>query len=184
MRLIPCVLALATLLGSSLAQAASKHPWHFGLRFGDAMDNRLPAVGGGALDTERPLGATAGYAFHEHFAVEVSISDLGRSELTGIADGGFAVEGNLYTAGVVAQTAIADRFSVFGGLGGFRVEEDGRANTLVGPRNFDVSQTGFYAEGGLRFKVNSIVYLRGSYQWFDFDEKSDGTPWLGAEVHF
>lgn len=184
MRLISGLLAVAVLLGCNMALAASKLPWYFGLRFGDDMDKRLPTSGGGALDSERPLGATFGYNFREHFAVEGSISDLGRSELTGIADGGFALEGNVFTVGIVAQTDVADRFSVFGGIGGFRLQEDGTANTIAGSRRFDIDQSGFYVEGGARFKLNDIVHIRGSYQWFDFDQDSDGTPWLGAEVSF
>lgn len=178
------ILTLCALLACAQgATAASSYPWQFGLRFGDALEKRLPA-GGGALDTERPLGATAGYAFHKHFAVELSITDLGRSERSAAADAGFQLEGNLYTLGLVAMTEVADRFAVFGGVGAFRLMEDGTATTLAGPRRFDIDQSGFYLEGGARYRLNSVAYLRGSYQWLDFDQDSDGTPWLGVEVHF
>lgn len=178
--LIAALLLAAT--GSSFA--AGGHPWYFGLRVGDDLDKRLPA-GPGALDTENVFGGYGGYHFNDWFGVEVSVSDLGRSERSGVLDAGFSLEGNLYTAGGTVRTALGDdRFSVFGGLGGFRVEEDGRAITIAGSPRLDNSESGFYVEAGGTWQATELVGLRLSYQWFDFDRDSDGTPWLGAQVAF
>ena len=139
----------------NMAEAASKLPWYFGLRFGDDMDKRLPTSGGGALDSERPLGATFGYNFREHFAVEGSISDLGRSELTGIADGGFALEGNVFTVGIVAQTEVND------GLAARQIAagEGELANLLTGcgPKRDFASDPETIGDGALQFHEDPMT---------------------------
>lgn len=177
------LIAVLLLGATGLAQAAGSYPWYFGLRIGDDLDKRLPA-GPGDLDSQRIFGAYGGYHFKNGFGIEVGLNDTGNTTRSGILDAGLDVEGNLYSVGGTYSREVAPHFSLFGGAGLFRLEEDGTSITIAGPRPLDLSETGFYLEAGGVYVVNDFVGLRASYQWFDFDEDSDGTPFLGAEIHF
>lgn len=175
------LLALGLLSLSSISFAQTG--FGFGLRFGDTMSARLPA-GPGALDSKSAFGGYGNYFWNENFGLELGYTDLGTSERSGIADAGFDLDGELYTLGVIASVPLQERFSVFGGLGAFNLREDGTSITIAGPRKFDNNDSGFYAEVGGHVSFNDQFGARLSYQWFNFENGNDGTPWLGLEVRF
>lgn len=173
------VLGLLSLSSISLAQTG----FAFGLRAGDTMPARLPA-GPGALDSKSAFGGYGNYFWNENFGLEVGYTDLGASQRSGIADAGFDLDGALYTAGLIASAPLRERFSAFGGLGAFNLREDGTSITIAGPRKFDNNDSGFYAEIGGHVAFNEQFGARLSYQWFNFENGNDGTPWLGLDVQF
>lgn len=175
------LLALGLLSLSSLSFAQTG--FGFGLRAGDTMPARLPA-GPGALDSKSAFGGYGNYFWNENFGVEFGYSDLGTSQRSGVADAGFRLDGALYTLGLIARTQVRERFSVFGGLGAFNLSEDGTSNTIAGPRKLDNNDSGFYAELGGHVAFNDQFGARLSYQWFNFENGNDGTPWLGLEMRF
>jgi opacity protein-like surface antigen len=172
-------LGLLSFSSASFAQTG----FSFGLRVGDTMESRLPG-GPGAVDSKRAFGGYGNYFWDDHFGVEFGYSDLGTSNRSGAADAGFRLSGALYTLGLLGRASLQDQFSIFGGLGAFNLREDGTSITLIGPRNLDNNDSGFYAEFGGQYAFNDKIGARLSYQWFNFENGSDGTPWLGLEVRF
>ncbi len=175
------LLALGLLSLSSISFA--QEGFGFGLRVGDTMNARLPNDAG-ALDSKRAFGAYGNYSWNDTFGVEFSYSDLGASRRSGVADAGFQLNGALYTLGVTASAPLQGQISVFGGLGAFNLREDGTSNTIVGPRQLDNNDSGFYVEAGAHYAFNERFGARLSYQWFNFEHGNDGTPWLGLDVRF
>ncbi len=176
---IALAFGLLSLSSIGFAQAG----FSFGLRVGDTMPARLPASPG-ALDAKSAFGAYGNYCWSDTFGVEFSYSDLGTSQRSGVPDAGFQLDGALYTLGLTASAPVRGQLRVFGGVGAFNLREDGTVMTIIGPRQFDNSDSGFYAEAGGRYAFNEQFGARLSYQWFNFDNGNDGTPWLGLDVRF
>lgn len=170
-----------TLLASAGAMAEDE--LYFGLRAGSEMDSRFD-FGGDPVDVDTPYSAYGGWNFTEHWGIELGYTDVGDSFGNAILDAGFELDGSLFTAGVSYRHAINERFDVFAAVGAFALKEDGNLIGIAGPIAFDNDDTGAYAEVGGRFHFNEEVALRASYQRFNFDGGSDGTPWLGVEVGF
>lgn len=175
-----CVL-IAALAAASMPALAGD--FYVGLRAGSDLDGRIDELGG-AIDTDNPWGGYAGWRINDTLALEFAASDLGESERSAIADAGLELDGALYQLGLTAQFPLADSFDVFGGLGAFRLEEDGTAITIAGPRDIDLGDTGGYVEAGGRYRFNEQWALRASYTWFDFDGGSDGNFWGGVQLDF
>lgn len=173
----------ATMLITAQPVIAAETPFYLGLRVGSAMEERLPQEPGN-LDTDTPLGGYVGYNFTDFVGVEVAYTDLGKSTRSAIADAGFDLDGSLWTIGATGNVPINEQFSAFGGAGYFELSEDGTAISIAGPRRINLDDSGFYVEAGGRYHFNDQFAARLSYQWFDFDRDSDGTPWFGLEVGF
>lgn len=173
------LVAILSLPSISFAQSG----FGFGVRVGDTMDARLPD-GPDAIESRRAFGGYGNYFWNETFGVEFGYSDLGTSQRSGAADAGFRLKGALYTLGLTASAPLQDRFSVFGGLGAFNLREDGTSITIGGLHSLDNNDSGFYAELGGHVNFNEQIGARLSYQWFNFENGSDGTPWLGLDVRF
>lgn len=171
------VLVLAGATTPALAQA----PFYLGLKVGAGLDGRIPD-GPGSLDTDTPFGGYAGWRFNDLFALEFGAMQLGNSQRSGILDAGLDVDGWLYQLGVSATMPVSDSFDIQGGVGGFRLNEDGKAITLIGPVDFDNSGSGAYAEIGGRQRLNDQWSLRFGYTWYDFDAAGDGHFWAGAQI--
>ena len=174
------VLMLAALAS---APAWSATPFYVGLRAGSNLDGRLDDQGGN-IDTDNPYGGYAGWRINDTFALELGLSDLGNSKRSGIADAGLDLDGALYQFGAIATLPVAERFDLLGGVGIFRLDEDGEATTIVGPRSVDLSQTGAYVEVGGRYQLNDQWSLRASYSWYDFDAGGDGNFLGGVQLDF
>lgn len=176
-------LLLLSIVALASAPAFSAPSFYVGLRAGTDLDGRFDDIGGN-IDTDTPWGGYAGWRINDNFAIEFGAASLGESKRSNIADGGFDVDGSLFQLGVVGSVPVADRFDLFGALGAYRVEEDGEASTIAGPRNIDTSESGIYAELGGRLQINEQWSLRTSYTWFDFDAGGDGNLWAGVQIDF
>lgn len=174
------VLLLSAITASS---AWAETPVYAGLRVGTHLDGRFDNLGGN-IDTDTPYGGYLGWNLNETFAIEFAASHLGNSTLSNIADGGFDVDGALYQLGAVASFPLSDQFNVLGGVGAYRLNEDGEGSTIAGPINVDFSDSGVYVEVGGRFQLNPQWALRASYTWFDVDSGSEGNVWGGVELKF
>lgn len=181
-------MTLRPVLAVVLAALCSSPCWaetsvYAGLRAGSNLDGRFDNFGGN-IDTDTPYGGYIGWNLNPSFAIEFAASNLGSSTRSNVADGGFDVDGALYQLGVVASLPLSDQFNLLGGVGGFRLNEDGDASTIAGPVSLDLGDTGVYAEVGGRFQLNPQWAFRASYTWFDFDSGSDGNFWGGVELKF
>ncbi len=156
---------------------------YIGARVGDSPEDRFGNVVGN-VETDTPYGIYGGWNFHPNWGIEVSYSDLGTSEVSGIADGGFRVDGDLATLGLVYNMPLNDNFSLLAGVGGFDLSEDGTAFTIAGPQRLNLDDSGVYIEVGARYRFNGPIAIRASYQWFDFERDTDGIPTIGAEFNF
>lgn len=175
------LLAFAAIALSSATYADSG--FGLGLRAGTELEGRLPK-GPGALDSDNALGGYVNYFWHDNFGLELGYTNLGDSSRSGILDAGFNLDGDLYSFGLIGSFPVTDQWRLLGGVGGFELREDGSSITIAGVRPLDNDDSGFYLEAGTRYDFNQNIGARFSYQWFDFDQSSDGTPWLGAEVRF
>lgn len=176
--------SLLLLLASlALAPTLSAAPFYAGLRVGGELDGRFDDIGGD-IDTDTPFGGYAGWRINDTFALEFGATTLGNSQRTGIADGGLDLDGAIYQLGGIATVPLADSFDLQAGLGVFRLEEDGEAGTIAGPRDIDVSETGAYLEIGGRYRFTEQWSLRGGYTWYDFDAGGDGNIWGGVQLDF
>lgn len=180
-RLLVSALLGAIALTASFA-AAAEVGGYIGARVGAAPEDRFNYHGD--IDSDSPYGIYGGWMFAPNFGIEVSYTDLGTSEVVGIADGGFRVDGDLATLGLIYDYAVNDQFSLLAGVGAFDLSEDGVAFTIAGPRPLNLDDNGAYVEVGARFALTPAFGLRGSYQWFDFDGDTDGIPTIGAEFRF
>jgi hypothetical protein len=174
---------LLLLAALASAPAWSEPSFYVGLRAGTDLDGRFDDIGGN-IDTDTPWGGYAGWRINDTFAIEFAGATLGESRRSGIADGGFEVDGSLFQLGVVATLPLAERFDLLGGVGAYRIEEDGEASTIAGPRDIDYSESGAYLELGSRFRINEQWSLRASYTWFDLDAGADGNFWGGVQLDF
>ena len=179
--LLVSALACAIVLTTSF-DAAAEVGGYIGARVGAAPEDRFDFHGN--LNSDTPYGIYGGWMFSPSFGVEVSYTDLGTSEVVGIADGGFRVDGDLATLGLIYDYAVNDQCSLLAGVGVFDLSEDGEAFTIAGPRPLNLDDNGAYVEVGARFALTPAFAIRTSYQWFDFDANSDGIPSLGAEFSF
>jgi OmpA-OmpF porin, OOP family len=173
-------LLLATLVS---VPALSATPVYLGLRAGTDLDNRFDDLGGN-INTDTPYGGYVGWRINDLFAVEFAASDLGQSKRSNIADGGLDVDGALYQLGLVASLPVSEQFEVLGGVGGFRLNEDGKSSTIAGSTNVDLGDSGVYLEVGARYRFNPQWSVRTSYAWYDFESGSDGNFWGGVQLDF
>ena len=180
MRTRNLILLLASL---AIAPVVSAAPFYAGLRVGSELDGRFDDIGGD-IDTDTPFGGYAGLRINDTFALEFGAMTLGNSTRSDIADGGLDLDGAIYQLGGVATVPLADRFDLQAGLGVFRLEEDGEAGTIAGPRDIDTSESGAYLEIGGRYSFNEQWSLRGGYTWYDFDAGGDGNFWGGVQLDF
>ena len=180
MRTRSLLLLLASLAATPAWSAA---PFYLGLRVGSDLDGRFDDIGGN-IDTDTPFGGYAGWRINDTLALEFGATTLGNSTRSDIADGGLDLDGAIYQLGLAAAFPVADRFDLQGGVGVFRLDEDGEASTIAGPRRIDVSETGAYAELGGRYQLNDQWSLRAGYTWYDFDAGGDGNLWGGVQLDF
>ena len=115
--------------------------------------------------------------------LEASYADLGELYLSGIADGGFRTDGDLWA---VAVTYSPDTGALrpYAKLGWFSRDENGQAITIAGPRPISFDDDGLTAELGGRWFVNDNFALRLGYSWYDFDGGGDGSVGAAVEWHF
>jgi opacity protein-like surface antigen len=173
---------LALALAAALPTATQAQAFYAGLDVGSKLDDRFDNFG--VVDTDTPFGGHAGWQFHDRWAIELGLTDLGQSTRSAAADAGFDLDGALYQLGVVGNWPIHDRFELLGALGAFRLDEDGTALTLLGPRPLDNSDSGLYLEAGSRFRLDDRWALRASYRWLDLDPDSDGHVVGAVELHW
>ncbi len=180
MRFHPSLLLLAAL---ATTPAWAEPSFYLGLRAGTDLDGRFDDVGGN-IDSDTPWGGYAGWRVNDTFAIEFAAATLGESSRRNLADAGFEVDGSLYQLGLAASLPVAERFDLTGGIGAYRIEEDGEALTIAGPRDIDYSESGVYVDVGGRFRLNEQWSLRASYTWLDLDAGSDGNFWGGVQLDF
>lgn len=164
------------------AASAQEVDWYAGVGVGAELSDRGPSYGVDPdADTLKTL--LVGARFAQGFGVEASYVDLGRLFQAGIADGGFDVDGELWSVGAT-YTVSFDAFEPYAKLGWFSREEDGVSNSIAGPVPISFDDDGVMGEVGARWRINEPVALRLGYVWYDFEPESDGSVQVAAEWHF
>jgi hypothetical protein len=174
------LLALAASIGATSLHGEPLS-WHVGIAMGTAMDKRGPYDFDADADNSRSVFAGATHA--SGFGVEATYADLGRLHAPGIADGGFDLDGELWSLGATwsLSTGVIDPYAK---LGWFWREDDGIALGIAGPTPMRIHDDGVTAEVGGRWRAGDAFALRLGYAWYDFDTDSDGSALLAAEWHF
>jgi hypothetical protein len=173
--------AVAAILAFPAVVPAQSLDWHVGLGVSGELDGRGPP--GFDADADNGRHVVAGVRFENGFGVEAGYADLGELVSPGIADAGFALDGELWTVGATFGWRI-ERFEPYAKLGWFSREDDGVAISIVGPSPLTLSDDGVMAEVGLRWHVTEPFALRLGYAHYDFETDADGSALLLAEWHF
>ncbi len=174
-------LLFAALAASPLS--ASALDWHAGIGIAGELDGRINRLSGERVDGDEGKLFVVGATHASGFGIEAGYADLGRLRASGIADGGFDVDGELWTVG--ATYTVGDGpFRPYAKLGWFDREDSGTATTIAGPVAFRVDDDGLHAEVGARWRLGERFAVRGGYAWYDFDNGSEGSVQLLAELHF
>lgn len=176
------VLVIASLFSAEQI-AAQELSWHIGLGLASELDERAPTTAGGRVDAENAGTVFVGAAHASGFGGEMAYVDLGGASEAGIADGGYDLDGELWSLGVTYAVAF-DALEPYAKLGWFTRNEDGVALTIAGPRPFGVDDDGLMGEVGLRWRVTEPVALRLGYVWYDFEPDADGSAQFAAEWRF
>ena len=176
MRILSAALLLTV---ASFAQAQDQH-FYAGFDVGGKLDGRFDDFG--ELDGDTPFGGHVGWQFNEILSVEVGLIDVGETTRSAATDAGFELDGALYQVGLVGRIPVAEQWELLGGIGAFRLDEDGTALTIAGPRPFDNSDSGYFVDAGARFRLNDAWALRAGYRWYDFDPNSEGHVTGGVEL--
>jgi OmpA-OmpF porin, OOP family len=156
----------ATVGGQALAQSAPG--WYVGGDVGRATSDFSapapvvpPGTGYSDNDHETAWKLYGGYQFHPNLAVEGGYYDLGRYNYGYTAPGG---SGNSRYQGLnldlVARMPFADRFAVFGRVGGAYT----RARSDFGGTSRSESRWGPKAGIGLEYAITPAVALRGEWE--------------------
>jgi len=139
------LMVLATLAGQALAQQAG--PWYGGLSAGTSSasidSGALPIAGAPATslskdDSDTGFKIYGGYRFNRHFALEAGYTDLGTfgATRTVLASPGGTLRAETKVSGVhfdaVGILPLAERFSLFGKVGGYYNEVKTTLSTTGG----------------------------------------------------
>lgn len=180
-------LALAALaipfIFPATAVAADDFSWHAGFGLAAELDQRVLSTPDARVEAEEAVTVFLGATHASGFGAELAYVDLGSVSEAGIADGGYELDGELWSLGLT-YTVQMDAFEPYAKLGGYWREEDGVALTIAGPRPFALHDDGLMGEVGLRWRVSEPVALRLGYVWYDFEPDSDASAQYGAEWRF
>jgi hypothetical protein len=182
MRIIPAIACIALLSAASIADATAAS-FYGGAAVGQAFDGRYSGLPG-RLDTDNTAKLSVGWQLVDGWSVEGAWHDLGNASVAPIADFGSDTSTDGYSIGVRYVAQVDFTVQPFAKVGYFLFNEDGETITIAGPRRFDEDDRGLMAEVGGLWKVNNTFGVRAGYEWFDFDNGSDGAFNLGAEIHF
>jgi OmpA-OmpF porin, OOP family len=109
-----------------------------------------------------------GFQLTPMFAVELGYTDLGEVSAPGVS-----AEATAWDLSVLASFPIGESFSLYGRLGGYRAETEGR----VGALTVDDSNTGLTFGVGAAFALSRNLGLRAEWQRYadvgDDDAESD-----------
>lgn len=175
-------LSLPLFLLTSLPVAAQSLDWHVGLGVAAELDGRAPGFDP-QIDAEEAATLFVGATFENGFGFEAAYVDLGNITASGIADGGFDLDGELWSVGATYRIQL-DQLEPYAKLGWFSREEDGVAITIAGPVPLSLDDDGLMGEVGLRWRITQPFALRLGYAWYDFEPDSDGSAQFAAEWHF
>jgi len=177
-----CVAGLALAMGSTVHADTGVY---IGARAGIELKDRFIYPSAPDVEADTLYGGVLGWNFSDYWGVEVGYNEIGETVGRGVPDAGFTLDGDLATAGVTYRQSLGGDLEFISGLGAFDLSEDGTMNTIAGPRPIDHDDTGAYAEVGARYRFGGGPFaVRASYQWFDFEDGNDGTPWVGVELGF
>jgi OOP family OmpA-OmpF porin len=114
-------------------------------------------------DSDTAWKALVGYQFNRNFAVELGYINFGEVEARG-PGGTVSVEATAFDLMAVGSLPVVDRFSVYGKLGLYRGETDGRANTVLLTASSSESNTDLTFGFGARFDISRNFAVRAEWQ--------------------
>lgn len=160
------LIGLTLLMGATVA-AAQDQGFYVGGHIGQSMyRSTCDELGGPGIscdDKDTAWKILGGYQFDRRFAVEIGYTNLG--EVSARGPGGTAsAEASAFEIVGVGTLAINEKFAVYGKLGVYRGEVDGRINTFTVTGSASESNTDITGGFGVRFNLTRNVALRGEWQ--------------------
>jgi OOP family OmpA-OmpF porin len=140
-----------------IAPAALAQPqmpgWYVGGSLGQSefKDCGLP----GCDDKDTAWRIFGGYEINRNFAVELGYTDLGE-----VSAPGASAEATAWELVGVGSFPVADRFSIYGKLGGYRADTEAR----IGGLSRDESNTGITYGVGAQYDFTRTVGVRAEWQ--------------------
>ena len=176
------------------ATTVDAKPFYVGATLGESVGESSPPRAVDEFDLDASWRILAGWKFTDSLAIEASYHDFGD------ASGAVSPCETLCTPDIpVDIRASSDAWTLratylfgdqqwqpFAALGWTWRNTDGSVRGLgSGVRvGFDDSDDGLSAELGARVRLAGGFSLRAGYEWFDFENASDGALNVGAEYSF
>lgn len=178
------ILGLTCALAFAVPAAAQDTGFYVGGAFGqvDFQDFCEGISGPGVSCDEKDTAwkILGGYQFNRNLAVELGYANLGEVSASG-PGGSATVETTAWDVAAVGSFPVIDKLSVYGKLGLFRADFEGRSS--VGA-TLDESESGFTFGIGLRYDVTRNLGVRAEWQRYnevdgelDADVLSIGAVW-------
>lgn len=156
--------SFAVLSTAALAQAQTPPGWYAGGSLGQSKAKDADCTGFISCDDKDSAWKIfGGYEINRNFAVELGYTNLGEFKASGPGVGTESIESTAWELVGVGQIPIADRFSLYGKLGGYRAETEGRAGAL----SADESNTGLTFGVGAQYDFTRTVGVRAEWQRYN-----------------
>lgn len=154
--------SFAVISPAVLAQAQTPG-WYAGGSLGqtDAKDATCTPPLTSCDDKDTAWKIFGGYEINRNFAVELGYTNLGEFKASGPGGVNATIESTAWELVGVGSFPVADRFSLYGKLGGYRAETEGRTNVGL---SADESNTGLTFGAGAQYDFTRTVGVRAEWQ--------------------
>ena len=113
-------------------------------------------------DDDSGFEARVGYAFDEHFSIEVNYLDLGTIDLPEIQDGGGSADTDGYAATVLGVYPLG-RINLIGKIGHLWMETEGQLGSIAGPIDYSSDESEFMFGAGISFDFTDRIEVKLEY---------------------
>ena len=180
------------LSSATMAQSMQDRGWYAGASIGQSEVQDFCDGIPGCDGKDSAWKIFGGYQVNRNFAIELGYTDLGEATVNVSGPGGnlnASVESSAWELVGIGSLPVANRFSVYGKLGLYRGEVEGRgAGTVLGvPVNFNEDDSGTDLTFGIgaKFDLTRNLALRGEWQRYnDFSGADIDVLSVGLVVRF
>lgn len=156
--------SFAVIVPAALAQAPATPGWYAGGSLGQSKAKDADCTGFVSCDDKDSAWKIfGGYEINRNFAVELGYTDLGEFTASGPGAARQSIEATAWELVGVGSIPIADRFSLYGKVGGYRADSEGRAGAL----SADESNTGLTFGVGAQYDFTRTVGVRAEWQRYN-----------------
>jgi len=159
--------SFAVMVPAAFAQAPTTPGWYAGGSLGQSKAKDADCTGFISCDDKDSAWKIfGGYEINRNFAVELGYTDLGEFTASGPGAARQSIEATAWELVGVGSIPIADRFSLYGKLGGYRAEAEGRTN-VGGILSADETNTGLTFGAGAQYDFTRTVGVRAEWQRYN-----------------